>query len=195
MTLAAGRYRFTVTTDDGSRLWVDEQLRINAWWAQTADGPTRWRSTSRRGAHTLRCQYVEQTGGATAQLTWALLTPVVQASGEALWETPDAGVAGRRVSAAVLGGPEPGGGAAGGRVVRMVVADERDDGGHDRDAGRREPVIYNGDWIPVWNTGTAGYDGARLEIANHTMAIVGPDGTTRCGRTVDRRHLVVSWQG
>jgi hypothetical protein len=32
VTLAAGRYRFSVTTDDGSRLWVDEQLRINQWW-------------------------------------------------------------------------------------------------------------------------------------------------------------------
>ena len=36
-------------------------------------------------------------------------------------------------------------------------------------------VVYNADSIPVWNSGTAGYDGARLEIANHTMAIVGPE--------------------
>ena len=40
-------------------------------------------------------------------------------------------------------------------------------------------VVYDADGVPVWNSGTAGYDGSRLEIANHTMAIVGPDGTTR----------------
>ena len=34
----------------------------------------------------LRYEYFEQTGGATARLTWVLLTPVVLASGEALWE-------------------------------------------------------------------------------------------------------------
>jgi RHS repeat-associated protein len=39
-------------------------------------------------------------------------------------------------------------------------------------------VIYNGDWTGIWSTGTWGHDGARLEIANDAMAIVGPDETT-----------------
>ena len=37
VTLAAGTYRFTVVTDDGSRLWIDDQPKIAAWWDQ---GPT-----------------------------------------------------------------------------------------------------------------------------------------------------------
>ncbi len=39
-------------------------------------------------------------------------------------------------------------------------------------------AIYNGDWAGIWSTGTWGHDGARLEIANDTMAVVAPDGTT-----------------
>ena len=37
VTLAAGTYRFTVVTDDGSRLWIDDQPTIAAWWDH---GPT-----------------------------------------------------------------------------------------------------------------------------------------------------------
>ena len=32
VTLAAGTYRVTVVTDDGSRLWIDDQPTIAAWW-------------------------------------------------------------------------------------------------------------------------------------------------------------------
>jgi hypothetical protein len=34
VTFAAEHYRFTVVTDDGSRLWIDDQLRIDAWHDQ-----------------------------------------------------------------------------------------------------------------------------------------------------------------
>jgi hypothetical protein len=65
VTLAAGRYRFKATTDDGNRLWVDDPLQINAWGA---DGLTTHSVDLdlAAGDHTLRFQYVEHTGGATA---------------------------------------------------------------------------------------------------------------------------------
>ena len=53
VTLAAGRYRFTVTTDDGSRLWVDGQLTIDAWWPQGPTGHTAEVDLA-GGGHTLR---------------------------------------------------------------------------------------------------------------------------------------------
>ncbi len=178
VTLPAGRYRFTVTTDDGSRLWVDGQLTIDAWWPQ---GPTGHTAEVDLGAgeHVLRYEYFEQTGGATARLTWALLTPVVLASGEALWENQT------RVS---LDGAYRLQYQGDGNLVVVRLADEscawssQTNGtsvGATIMQGDGNLVVYNADWIPVWNSGTAGYDGARLEIANHTMAIVGPDGTTR----------------
>jgi len=66
---AAGRYRFTIVTDDGSRLWVDNQLKIDAWWDQA---PTTYTVDVdlTAGAHTLKYEYYEHTGGATAQLSW-----------------------------------------------------------------------------------------------------------------------------
>jgi RHS repeat-associated protein len=74
VTLAAGRYRFTVTTDDGSRLWVDNQLTVDAWWTQPPTGYTTEVDLG-AGEHTLRYEYFEQAGGATAHLTW---TPVLE---------------------------------------------------------------------------------------------------------------------
>ncbi len=73
VTLAAGRYRFTQTTDDGSRLWVDDQLQIDAWGVDGLTTHTVDLDLA-AGDHTLRFQSVEYTGGATAQLTW---TPVL----------------------------------------------------------------------------------------------------------------------
>ncbi len=108
-----------------------------------------------------------------------LLTPVVLASGEALWENQT------RVS---LDGAYRLQYQGDGNLVVVRLADEscawssQTNGtsvGATIMQGDGNLVVYNADWIPVWNSGTAGYDGARLEIANHTMAIVGPDGTTR----------------
>jgi len=68
--LAAGTYRFTLTTDDGSQFWVDDQLQVNAWGADGLTTHTVDLDLA-AGAHALRVQYVEHMGGATARLTWA----------------------------------------------------------------------------------------------------------------------------
>jgi RHS repeat-associated protein len=102
VTLAAGTYWFTVTTDDGSRLWVDNQLTVDAWWPQPPTGYTT-EIDLEAGNHTLRYEYFEQTGGATAQLSWAF-APEPAASAVALppGPTPPARLGAAGTAAAVL---------------------------------------------------------------------------------------------
>lgn len=71
-----GTYRFTATSDDGIRLWVDGEKIIDGWWehpAQTfsADvylGP---------GHHLVVVEYFERTGLAVAKVSWQLAPPAV----------------------------------------------------------------------------------------------------------------------
>jgi RHS repeat-associated protein len=176
VSFAAGRYRFTVTTDDGSRLWVDDQLTIDAWGATGLTTHTVELDLA-AGAHALRYEYVEHTGGATTRLTWALLTPVVLASGEALWENQS------RVS---LDGAYRLQYQGDGNLVVVRLADESCGWSSQTNGtsvgatimqGDGNLVVYNADWTAVWNAGTGGHDGARLEIANDELAVVAADGT------------------
>lgn len=64
-----GRYRFTVTADDGVRLYINDRLVIDEW----RDGPERKFTYTQRlskGVHTLRLEYYENTGAAVARLSW-----------------------------------------------------------------------------------------------------------------------------
>lgn len=70
--LEAGRYRFTITVDDGARLWVNNQLLIDEWTVQArqvyaAD------LTLAGGATPIRLEYFENTGQAEIRLTWTRL--------------------------------------------------------------------------------------------------------------------------
>jgi hypothetical protein len=66
----AGRYRFTTTTDDGVRLWIDHQLAIDQWHDQV---PTSHAIDVNLtdGVHWLRLDYYQHGGGAVAQLKWS----------------------------------------------------------------------------------------------------------------------------
>jgi hypothetical protein len=66
----AGTYRFKIMVDDGARLYVDNQLLINAW----EDGSVRERAADvslARGSHRIRLEYYERTRDAAVQLTWS----------------------------------------------------------------------------------------------------------------------------
>gem|GEM_PF-2053071 len=67
--LPAGEYSFTSRTDDGVRLWVDDQLLIDAWRPMA---PTEYsqRVFLDQGRHQIRMDYFEVGGGAVAQLVW-----------------------------------------------------------------------------------------------------------------------------
>ncbi len=62
-------YRFTVTGDDGVRLYVDGQLRIDKWILQP---PTTYTADVflSAGNHEVKLEYYENNGGAVALLSW-----------------------------------------------------------------------------------------------------------------------------
>jgi uncharacterized protein YraI len=64
-----GRYRFTVTTDDGVRLWVNNQLVINNWRNQAA-APQSADIDLASGYVPVRMEYYEADVLAEARLTW-----------------------------------------------------------------------------------------------------------------------------
>jgi uncharacterized repeat protein (TIGR03806 family) len=64
-------YTFNTTTDDGVRLWVNNQLLIDKWIDQS---PTEWSGTISLVAgqrYNIAMVYYENGGGAEAQLSWS----------------------------------------------------------------------------------------------------------------------------
>jgi hypothetical protein len=70
LNLAAGSYRFTITVDDGGRLWVNGHLLIESWKDQP---PHAYSGVIYLpgGGVPVKMEYYENTGGATARLSWA----------------------------------------------------------------------------------------------------------------------------
>jgi hypothetical protein len=64
----AGTYRFTITADDGVRLWIDGQLLVDQWRDQSATAYSR--SIYLDGTVPAKMEYYEGGGMASAQLTW-----------------------------------------------------------------------------------------------------------------------------
>jgi hypothetical protein len=72
LRLKAGMYRFVLTVDDGARLWVNGHRLIDTW----KDQPPRTYTADiylSGSAVPVKMEYYENTGSATAQLTWHLL--------------------------------------------------------------------------------------------------------------------------
>jgi hypothetical protein len=67
----AGRYRFTTTTDDGVRLYVDDRLIISSW--RPMRGTRIAYATLQQGTHTVRVEYFEGTQAAMARVGWQLI--------------------------------------------------------------------------------------------------------------------------
>ena len=72
MTYEAGTYRFSVTGDDGIRLFVDGVPVVNGWFYQA---PTTFTAdiALAAGPHTVAVEYFEWTGGAVAKFSQAKL--------------------------------------------------------------------------------------------------------------------------
>ncbi|MGD8969207.1 MAG: PA14 domain-containing protein [Anaerolineae bacterium] len=66
--LEPGSYRFTATTDDGVRLWVNQHLLIDNWRDQAL--ASRSRTIYLDGDVALNMEYYENGGVAAARLTW-----------------------------------------------------------------------------------------------------------------------------
>jgi len=81
LALEAGLYRFTATSDDGVRLYLDDKLIIDEWRVQAAIVVTTELDVD-AGQHTLRMEYFEAGGKAMAQLVWRLLD---DPAGQGFW--------------------------------------------------------------------------------------------------------------
>ena len=69
MSLDAGTWRFTATADDGVRLYVDGQLKIDAWIDQAPKSYSADVALA-AGSHSVVMEYYENAGGAVASLAW-----------------------------------------------------------------------------------------------------------------------------
>ena len=69
LTLDPGTYRFSVTTDDGARLWVNNQLLIDEWHEQKATTYVAEISIS-NGTTPVKLEYFDQGGLAIIALGW-----------------------------------------------------------------------------------------------------------------------------
>jgi hypothetical protein len=75
--LSAGTYRFTATSDDGVRVYVDGRLLIDEWH----DHPTRTYTADvylNAGHHEIKMEYYENLGDAVARLSWASIPDVTE---------------------------------------------------------------------------------------------------------------------
>jgi hypothetical protein len=80
-----GVYRFTVTSDDGFRLYVDGALKLQKWFDQgattyTVDVPLPG------GDHDIKLEYYENGGYAVAQLSWKQVYSCIQGVSPRNWK-------------------------------------------------------------------------------------------------------------
>ena len=76
----AGTYRFSTTSDDGSRIYVDNTLVVNHWsdhGATTLTGDIQLTA----GTHRVRVEYYEAGGSASANVSWTRLSSGTPGSG------------------------------------------------------------------------------------------------------------------
>jgi len=81
LDLQAGTYRFSATSDDGMRVYVDNELIINDWSDHSARTVSADRYLS-SGHHLVVVEYYEKTVDAVARLTWAPVAAIVNWRGE-----------------------------------------------------------------------------------------------------------------
>jgi hypothetical protein len=73
--VSAGWYRFDMTVDDGGRLWINDDLLIDRWQVQGARLYTTGALYLPDGPVSVKMEYYENTGLATAQLSWTQTAP------------------------------------------------------------------------------------------------------------------------
>ncbi|MEZ4516392.1 MAG: SH3 domain-containing protein [Chloroflexota bacterium] len=69
--LAAGRYQFTASSDDGIRVFVNDVVVIDAWFDRAVATFTAEKDLS--GTTTIRVEYYERTGVAEARVNYSLV--------------------------------------------------------------------------------------------------------------------------
>jgi peptidoglycan/xylan/chitin deacetylase (PgdA/CDA1 family) len=75
---STGIYTFTVTADDGVRLWINNQLVINKWIDQSATTYSVSGILTKGKSASIRMEYYEKGGNAVAKLAWTVPTAASQ---------------------------------------------------------------------------------------------------------------------
>ncbi|HTI70656.1 MAG TPA: PA14 domain-containing protein, partial [Candidatus Limnocylindria bacterium] len=70
LTRNAGLYKFTTTSDDGVRLWVDGKRMVNAWTDHAPRDDSGSLSLAANKAYDVVLEYYQGTGGAEISLQW-----------------------------------------------------------------------------------------------------------------------------
>ncbi len=65
----SGEYEFVTVSDDGVRLYIDNELILDKWYGQSATAHSA-KKTLGQGKHRITMDYFESSGQATAQLFW-----------------------------------------------------------------------------------------------------------------------------
>jgi uncharacterized protein YkwD len=76
-SLTAGMYTFTAMTSDGMRVYIDGNLILDRWYDQPAY-IYNVRQTLSAGTHRIVVEYYDNTGYATAHLSWQNTAPATQ---------------------------------------------------------------------------------------------------------------------
>lgn len=71
-------FTFSTTTDDGVRLWVNNQLVIDSWIDQSATDRTGSIALQAGVKYAIRMEYYENTGQAVAKLAWSSPSQMLQ---------------------------------------------------------------------------------------------------------------------
>jgi hypothetical protein len=81
LDLAAGTYRFTATSDDGMRVYVNGSPIINEWYDHSAKTVSVDKALV-AGHHLVVVEFYENTGDAVARFSWAPITSIANWRGE-----------------------------------------------------------------------------------------------------------------
>jgi hypothetical protein len=89
LSLPVGNYRFSITADDGVRLWVNNHLLVDKWQVQAATTFTGDIYVS--GNVPVKVEYFEAGGNAVAQLSWTAVGTTPPPGGTVIVDNGDAG--------------------------------------------------------------------------------------------------------
>jgi len=150
-----GTYRFTATSDDGIRIWVDGGLMIDQWHDHPATSYTADRYLG-AGHHYFVVEYYENGGAAVAKLSWTQVVDTVQ-----YWR-------GEYFNNKTLSGSPT--------VVRDDPYISFSWGGGSPAPGQIDPDVFSVRWSRNLDLGAGNYrftmtvdDGARLYVRGHLL--------------------------
>ncbi len=69
MNFSGGSYRFHCQHDDGCRIFIDGQLRLDAWWDSSFTGHD-WGGSLSSGNHEVKIEFYENSGDARLEAWW-----------------------------------------------------------------------------------------------------------------------------